>query len=377
MRVAFVTTGLATGGAELALCRLVLGLSERGVESTVHVLTGEAGLAGMLNDAGVPVTHLGVGGAATVWPGVRRLRAELSRTRPDIVQTWMYHADFIGGMAAWSIRLPVVWGVRNSSLSRSTSKRGTRWLVRGLAVLSHRLPARIIMNAERSRLVHERLGYRKSRIVVIPNGIDATRYRRCDTMRRLTRSALGIGDDQPLVGMLARFDPQKDHGSFLEAARIVVGELPQAMFLLCGPGCDSRNRMLTASIREQGLDGRVLLLGERSDTVELMNALDLHVLTSAYGEAFPNVLGEAMACEVPAVATDVGDSAAILGDQRWIVPPCNPHFFARAWLESLRLDAESRDRLCTENRDRVVREYNLDSMVDRFHSVYRNILSKS
>jgi glycosyltransferase involved in cell wall biosynthesis len=339
----------------------------------VYVLTGESGLSERLSREGVVVHFLGIDRTFAAWRGGWRLRADLAQWRPDVVQTWMYHADFLGGIVAASLGIPVVWGVRNSSLSRSSSKRSTRALVRCLAVMSRLVPHLIVMNAESSKVLHAQLGYRADRIVVIPNGIDINHFRRCDALRRENRALLGIDPDRPLVGMMARYDPQKDHENFLIAASIVSRDLPQVRFLLCGRGCGPDNRVLAERIGTLGLDGRVMLLGERADIVELMNALDLNVLTSSYGEAFPNVLGEALACEVPAVATDIGDSAIILGNPRWIVPPGVPQAAANAWLDSLRLETTHRERMRKENRERVVREYNLEIMVDRFHTVYRNL----
>ncbi|MCK9241490.1 glycosyltransferase, partial [Desulfocurvus sp.] len=321
IRVLHLITGLNTGGAEMMLTKLVAGMDPAGFEPHVVTLLGEGPLAARVRAAGASVESLGLARGRVAPSAVWRLTRLLRRVRPDVVQTWLYHADLLGLVAARLARVGrVVWNLRCSNMDFAHSGRLTRYTVAACARLSS-LPDAVVANSRVAVDVHRALGYRPRRVEVIPNGFDMHRFAPDPAARGSVRAELGVAPGAPLVGMVARFDPQKDHATFLRAARAVADARPDAQFVLLGDGVQADNPEMAALVRAAAPGLRPHLLGRRDDVARLAAALDVAVLSSAYGEGFPNVVGEAMACGVPCVVTDTGDSAAVVGGTGRVVPP--------------------------------------------------------
>ena len=352
----------------------LLSATDRGrFKPVVIALTAGGPMADTLRALGVPVHCLGL---RPSWPNplaVARLLACLRRENTAFVQTWMYHADLLGGLAGRWLGLPVLWGVRQSTFDPA-SKRSTRAMMKLCARLSRRVPARIVCCAQAAAAVHRAEGYAAEKMLVIPNGFDVDEFKPAPQQRDAVRTELGLAPDTPLVGLVARFDPQKDHRTFLEAAALLHRCRPEVNFLLCGAGVEPSNPDLAAWCREGGLNGVCHLLGPRSDMARFNAALDVAVSSSSYGEGFPNVLGEAMAAGVPCVVTDVGDSAAIVGDTGRVVAPRDPAALAAALAEVLALPAATRQALGAAARQRVVEQYSLPVVARRFEALYQDVL---
>lgn len=328
MHVAHIITGLNDGGAEAVLYRLCT--HDEQDRHTVVSLMDEGKYGPVLRKAGIDVhcLHLPRGRLrpAAPWRLWRLLRA----LDPDVVQTWMYHADLIGGLAArLAGQRAIVWGIHHTTLEPGKSSRATIAIAHVLARLSRRVPCRIAVCAQRAVAVHGELGYDTGRMVVIPNGYDLARFAPDAAARARLRAQWQVPEGVPLLGMVGRFDPLKDHANLIRALGLLKGRGIDVACVLVGTGVDAGNTALRQQIEDAGLSAQVRLLGRRDDVPAVMNALDLHVLPSA-GEAFPNVLAEAMACGTPCVTTDVGDAALIVGDTGWVVPPRNPGALAAA-----------------------------------------------
>ncbi len=374
LRLAHVATGLGVGGAEMTLLNLLTRLDRRRFECEVFSLSAEAPLAERIRALGVPVHLLDMKPGAPDPRGYLRLVAHLRRFRPALVQTWMYHADFLGGLAApLAGRPPVVWGVHLTVGEMSGLKPATRLIIRLNARLSRRLPRAIVCCAEAARRTHAAIGYAAARMTVIPNGIDLGRFRPDPAARARLRAELGLPAETLLIGMAARFDPHKDHRNFLRAAALLRRRRPEVRFVLWGRDVAPDNPGLAAWVREEGLEGVVHLLGLRADAPSLTAALDLATLSS-WGEAFPLVLGEAMACGVPCVSTDVGDAALLLGETGRVVPPRHPQALAEAWEALLALPPSARQALGRAARQRVEDHYSLEKMAAAYARLYEDII---
>ena len=177
----------------------------------------------------------------------------------------------------------------------------------------------------------------------------------------------------PLLGSVARWDPQKDHANLLRALALLSQNGLDFRCVLAGPGIEPSNNALLQLISESNLADKVFLLGPRDDVPDIMNALDLHVLSSSYGEAFPNVVAEAMACGTPCVVTDVGDAAAIAGDTGWVAPPGNSRALAQSIDQALlAVLSPLQGKISSESRQRIAGRFGIEQMV----ASYRNIWSK-
>ena len=217
------------------------------------------------------------------------------------------------------------------------------------------------------------MGYAADRMLVIPNGFDLGAFRPDPAAGPTLRRELGIPAPAPLIGLVARFHPQKDHSTFFAAARRLHRTCPDAHFILCGDGITWENPELAAEADQAGLRGCCHLLGRRSDMSFIQAALDFASSSSSTGEGFPNVLGEAMASGVPCAVTNVGDSARIVGETGRIVPPGDPEALVRAWEDLLGLPPEARTALGVAARDRIARQYSLPAIAARYSALYDEI----
>jgi len=339
-------------------------------EPTVVTLIGGGPLDDRVSSLGIRFHRLGmrpgVPDPRVIWSLARLLRLE----RPDLVQTWTYHADLIGGLASkLAGGISVAWGIRHSVLVPESTKRMTRWTAHVCARLSGLIPERIICNSEASRSAHAGLGYELGRMVVIPNGFDLGVYRPDPAAGPALRRELGIPPDNPLVGLVARFHKDKDQANFLAAAGALGASCPDVHFVLCGENITWENAELVAWVERAGLRGRCHLLGRRHDLPRIQAALDI-ATSSSRTESFANAIGEAMASAVPCVVTDVGDSRLVVGETGRVVAPREPGALARAWDDLLGLSAVARAALGAAAREHVARHFSLPVVAGRYAEVY-------
>jgi glycosyltransferase involved in cell wall biosynthesis len=372
LRVAFIITGLKTGGAEMMLEKLLVNLSPL-VQPWVFSLTGLGEIGPRLLARGIPVEVLGMRPGRPNPAGLARLVHRLVQLKPQVVHTWMYHADLFGGLAARLAGVrSVMWGVRHSNLDPSANRRSTLRIVRLCALCSRWLPARIAFPAARARDVHVRFGYDATRMVVIPNGFDLDRFRADPAARHAVRTELGLPDTTPLVGLIGRFDPQKNHQGFAEAMRRLHAGRIDVHAILAGAGIDADNAVLTGWLRDAGVSQVCHLLGRRDDVPRLMAALDVLVLPSI-GEAFPNVVGEALASGVPCAVTDVGDTAEIVGDAGLVVAPGDMQALAHAIESLLTLSPVERETLALRAQQAMRTRFEIAVVARRYEEEYRSL----
>lgn len=373
-KIVFIITNLATGGAETMLLKLLQHIDRNRFQPTVISMMGQGEIGPRIAALGVPVLTLGMRREGAPSPlAVLRLVRLIRRTQPDVVHTWMYHADLLGGLAArLSGQRRVIWCIRHSNLSKTENKRSTLWVVKLCAWLSAWVPAQIISCSARARDIHAVVGYKADKLHVIPNGFELDRFSPDPAARASVRAELGLAADVPLVGLVARYDPQKNHAGFVQAAALVAAQLPQVHFLLAGKDVDPGNRVLMSEMAHHGLQGRMHLLGRRDDVARLMAALDV-LASSSHGEAFPNVLGEAMACGVPCVVTDVGDSADIVGSTGRVVPAGDMAGLARGLVAVLQMPAAERAALGEQARARVAAHYEIGHVAGLYQAFYERV----
>lgn len=378
LRITHIITGLNTGGAENMLYKLLRQQHGHGYDCSVISLLPPGPVAQRIEALGVPVHSLqmrrGLPGPRALLRLVRLLRAQ----RPQIVQTWMYHADLLGGLAAQLARRPpVIWSIRQSDLSPRHQKRATLLTIRACARLSHWLPQRVVSNSTAGRDAHVAFGYAAAPMRVIPNGFDTDLHRPDAGAGNRLREALGLSTDNCLIGMVARFHAQKDHETFARAAGLLARSHPDARFVLCGDDIDAGNQTLVGWLQREGVAERVHLLGRRSDIAHLNAAFDIATLSSSFGEGFPNIIGEAMACGTPCVATDIGDSRKIIADTGITVPASDPAALAAAWARLIDAGREERQRLGNAARERMLQHYSLKAVAESFEHLYAGLATSA
>lgn len=374
VKLLHVITDLDVGGAERSIYGLLSGGLAARMDCHVVSMTDEGSFGPKIAALGVPVHSLGMRVGRPSFKSMTKLRRVVQAIRPDIIQGWMYH----GNLAAWAAcmfspsRPALAWNIRHSLHELAREKFRSQLSIRGNGLLSKR-PDVIIYNSCLSRTQHERFGLQGSRSCVIPNGFDTSLWRPEATARDRMRAALKIGEDERVVGMVSRYHPMKDITSFLRAILPIMQADAKLHCIIAGREICLDNPALTEDLVRLPQD-RVHLLGQRDDLPEILPAFDILCLSSAWGEGFPNVIGEAMACGVPCVATDIGDTRLVLGGIGRIVSPSDPQAFSAALAGMLALPPPALRALGEQARDRIVERFSLTQTVEAYSVLYRNLL---
>ncbi|WP_197411961.1 glycosyltransferase [Sphingopyxis sp. H050] len=372
-RILHIITGLDQGGAERSLVNLLE--SDLGRRFDHHVLSlGDPGYYGpFLEEQGIAVDTLGLAGPGSIARGVGRLRRVVRDFRPDIVQGWMYHGNLVAELAAFGRPAATAWNIRQSLYRIGTEKPGTRAVIRLLGRLSSR-PRVILYNSYQSRTHHEAFGFASAPGRVIANGFDTARWRPDAARRAAFRAALGVGAEVPVLGFVGRFHPQKDVPTFLAAAGEAMMAQPDLHVAMVGEGLGGESEAL-APWREKLPHARFHPLGRRGDIEAILPGFDFFCLSSS-SEAFPNVIGEAMAAGLPCIATDVGDCARLMGGIGRIVPRGDSVQMAEAIGEMARMDLARRAEIGEAARARIIAVYSLDATVDAYTELYDSIMKR-
>jgi glycosyltransferase involved in cell wall biosynthesis len=267
--------------------------------------------------------------------------------------------------------IKILWNIRCAGLGPEDAPLSTRLLIKLLSILSVR-PDAIIYNSFAGRDAYTEAGYRPRSSTVIANGFDLREWRP-DVLRRSEfRAEINVSDEHFLVGMIARYHPIKKHSVFLSAARKVLLVEPNTRFVLAGAGVTADNVLLTREIEYYGLRKHIIMIGPRTDISRIMASLDCLVSTSS-SEGFPNVIGEAMACGVPCVATSAGDSGIIIGDTGAIVAIGDAEAIAAGVIEIFATGHDERLERARRCRARIASNFSVDRIADNYAKLYREL----
>ncbi|WP_018867260.1 MULTISPECIES: glycosyltransferase [unclassified Thioalkalivibrio] len=366
MRILHVINGLGQGGAERQLGNLLRAAPESGA---VFALKEPGVMAGDIRAHGVPVYTGGLRNPLS--PGwIAALRRALAAYQPDGVMGWMYHGNLAASLTRrLGHRGPVLWNVRHSIHDLAHEKRGTRWVIRTGAWLS-RYPARIVYNSATAAAQHEALGFSAARRVVLPNGFDLERFRPDPEAPGGLRAQLGIGAQPWLLGMVGRAHPMKNHVGLVAALAHLVRAGMDVHCVMVGTRVSADDHPLTQAIRQHGMNRHITLLPSTPEPEALYPGLDLLVLPSRWGEGFPNVVGEAMACGVPAVVTDIGDAATVVGETGFVSASPEPADLAAAIGQAADQGRERLRELGGAARERMQAHYALDAVSARYQDLF-------
>ena len=372
MKVLHIITGLGNGGAEGVLYRLCI--NDKEYKHIIISLTDLGFYGQLLINKGIVVHQINLS-LRNLIPKSFHFFRKLKDIKPDVIQTWMYHADLFGGLIA---RLGgfknIFWNIRHTNLSIGESNFFTILIFKISSLLSFIIPKKIICCADKSLEVHNKNGYDFSRMIVVPNGYNTSVYSPNKALRLQTRLDLDLSKKHVVLGMIGRFHPQKNHLGLIKTLSIVKNSFDEFKFILVGRDLNSSNSKLNNEIKNHNLESNILMLDQRSDIPAIMNALDINVLSSSGGEGFPNVLPEAMSCSVPCVTTDVGDAAKIVGSTGWVVPPNDNDALAKTILVAINEFKNNSKSwaLRKENcRKRIVDNYSLAKMIKNYHTVWK------
>ena len=383
MKILHVITGLENGGAEGTLYRLATFSNH--FDHHVISLTGEGCYAEQLRNKGIKVEVLGMKGLRSVPKNIYLLAKKIQQIKPDVIQTWMYHSDFMGSLAArLAGSTKIVWGIRHATLKKTEAKISTRLIAFVCAKMSYCIPKQIITCSEYAANWHVNAGYNRRIMNVVANGCDTKRFVPSSNSERKhpLRSRFNIGSTEFVVGMLARWHPDKDHQTLIQAIKnLQAAGTYKVHFLLAGPGLDENNRILISDLKKNQLNKYVHLCGVQSDVPNFMTEIDVHVLSSRT-EAFPNVVVEAMACGTPCIATDVGDVSLIMGQTGWLIKSKDSFALADAIRAALNEKFLLKDQKIQWHnrrvaaRQRIKEKFSIETMVSRYEKIWRQSCMK-
>jgi glycosyltransferase involved in cell wall biosynthesis len=372
--VLHVITCLDVGGAELTLQKLILSDPAAASRHSVISLRDVGPVGRELQARGVAVHALGMHPTGLNGMAFLRLVRLIRQLQPAVIQTWLYHGDFFGGLAARCAgRREIVWGVRNTEFAAGSS-RMTVLIMRACALLSAHVPRVIVCCAESVRAVHAKWGYSLQRMRVIPNGFVLPDLAQRQQWRLSLRDEVGLGPDDLVVGMVARFDPLKNHELFVQAATALSRLHPQVRFMLVGRAVDASNRDLLRWISRSGVAERFVLTGERRDVDRCLAGMDVFCLTSNF-EGFPNAVAEAMAMGVPCVVTDAGDARHIVGDAGWVVPVQDTERLSEVLDRVVTMRPEQRRQFGERARRRIEQHFSVGVARQLFELAYADAIA--
>lgn len=378
IKILHLITSLDTGGAEKMLLKLLTHIDRYQFENKVISLIAPGPVGDQIACLGVKVKTLGLARGVISPLGLVKLIKVIRNWKPDILQTWLYHADLLGYLASRLTGVRnLIWNIRCTNIDLKAYSKLTTLTIKACAYFSS-FPAAIIINSENARAFHiENMGYQNANILTIFNGFDLIEFKPDIGSKLKIKNELKIPEDRMCIGMVGRYDHMKAHDIFLKAAGIIHKIYPQVVYILAGKNINHDNDNLITMIGKSGIGySSVRLLGEREDVPDLMNTFDIFCLSSL-GEGFPNVLGEAMACAVPCVATDVGHSSAIIGDTGIVVPPGDYQSLARGLLKMAGYSEKIRKDLGKKARQRIKVNYSLFEIVRQYENLYSAVSDQS
>jgi len=369
MEIAILITGLAYGGAETQLVNLAISLKKRGWEVRVVAMLPPQAFTEELKEAGIPLSTLnmrrGVADPRAVFGLVKMLR----EWRPQILTSFMFHANLLGRIAGRLAGVPiVVSSIRNENFGgprRDRMLRMTDWMGQ--------------ISTTNSNLAADKLVKRgvvpRERIHVIPNGLVLDKFTVKNSSRTEFRQQLGITERDFLWLAVGRLEEQKDYSNLLQAFKIIIQDGHEAQLRVAGQGPLLEN--LQRQSINLGISGRVVFLGLRRDIPLLLDAADGFVLSSAW-EGLPNVVMEAMAAAKPVVATSVGGVPELVqeGVNGYIVPPGDSEALAVAMVKMMALPEADRWAMGRAGRAHIEANYSLERVVDQWEELYRQLLQR-
>lgn len=369
MKIVHVIIGLNVGGAELMLKRLVLHSQKTSqFQHSVISLTDSGIIGSDLEEQSIKVHTLGMKSVASVPKVFLQLKNLLKEIQPDVVQTWMYHADFLGGIAAKSVGIKnIVWGIRTTDVSQGASKQ-TVYLSKLCAKLSYYIPDTIVCAARVSKDYHIGIGYDESKMIVIPNGFDVEALSSTKEEGLEVREQVGLSVDDIVIGSVGRFNPVKNQKLFVDVAAQLLKDFPDLKFMLVGRDNTIENQELVSWIKKYGITDSFKLLGQRNDIPNCLQAMDIFCLHSKT-EGFPNVVGEAILSDTICVAANVGDVDVLL-DEESIASSNDVFGISNAIKNYLTYPKDKLLEKAIRNKNKVIDKYSMDVVLDKFHAAY-------
>ena len=375
MRILHVINGLDDGGAEGVLYRICVCDKEH---KHIVVSMQDFGKYGqLLRSHGIEVKILKISRLKTLPKAILKFRQILKEVKPDLIQTWMYHANIFAGILTkiFYYKKPIVWNIRCTIMKLGEAGLETFFLTYFGSLLSYFIPDCIIVCANSIKLGHQQIGYKYSKIKIIENGFDLEYFK---LSQKIFEKSTNVPKTDLVVGVLGRFHPQKNHNLAIKACSLAIKKGVDIKLHLAGSGITIDEPELKNSIREHSMEKFTRLFGALKDVRVFFNEIDVLLLPSKFGEGFPNVLAEAMASGVPCISTSIGDSKKIIGDTGWVLTTQKPKEIVLALKEIIEMK-KNKSWLKMKNaaRKRIEQNFSISKMITSYSICWKNFFNSA
>jgi len=370
MKLIFIIISLNTGGAQSALVRILKNINRKKFQVTVISLTDKGELGDSIIKLGFPLFALGMKKNLSIVLSVIKLIKLIKKLKPDIIHTWMYHSDLIGGLVAKLLNIKlIIWGIRSADFFSSKTPKSTKFIVKICTFLSYYLPNKIVYNSSKGQEFHQNIGYDSNKSYLIENGVDINKFKPNEEARKLFRKKLNIDYHKQVVGLIARYDNLKNHKGFVEMASYISELEKKIEFVMIGDDIKN-NRTILSLLNKKNIYDKFHLLESVKDIENVIVGLDAVVITST-SESFPNVLIESMSCGVPCFSTDVGDVSNIINRKEWVVPINDMKKLANVCLNYFSHEDHDKNLMKKEMIDRTHKKFNSNLATDSYEKLYK------
>lgn len=378
IKIIHIINCLSPGGAERMLLNLLANANKEKFDIKVFSLQDKGQLCSDIEALGVPVHCFFMYNKIDFIFRFIKLMLTIRKTKPEIIHTWMYHSNIIAGFAAKLVsRCKIVWSIHASKLDAGFTKRSTKIAIKLSSLMSFFIPHKIIFCSNSSYYLHQIIGFERSKMVVIPNGVDLKLFKKSNANKLELINKINNEDNTIFIGMAARYDPMKGYDIFIRSAKILCEKYSNVHFLLCGSNVTNSNHELVKMIIDDNLVSRIHLLGYISDMPKFYNSINILTVASSYGEAFPMSICEAMSCEVPVVSSDLGDCSYIINDSEMIFPINNAEILSKRWEKIITYDEEIKHKIGKKNRERIMSLFEIKNIKKTYEKNYLEVLNNN
>ena len=375
MRILHVINGLDDGGAEGVLYRICKYDKEH--QHIVVSMQGFGKYGALLRSQGNEVRVLNISRLKTLPKAILEFRQILKETKPDLIQTWMYHANIFAGILTkiFYYKKPVFWNIRCTIMKLGEAGLGTYLLTYLGSLLSYFIPDSIIVCANSIKSDHKQIGYKSSKIKIIENGFDLEYFKPPQKSQNINTN---FDARVLIVGVLGRFHPQKNHELAIKASSLAIRKGINVKLYLAGSGVTADEPVLKNLISKHSMKNFTRLFGALKDVRIFFNEIDVLLLPSQFGEGFPNVLAEAMASGIPCIATSIGDSKKIIGQSGWVVPNQKPKEIVSAFEEIIEMKKNnSWIKIKKTARKQIEKNFSISKMITSYSKCWKDIFKSA
>jgi glycosyltransferase involved in cell wall biosynthesis len=362
-KLLFITTGLGKGGAENALFKIISILKNE-FNITVISLSPVNFFNHKLNEIEVETISYNFNTIINSFKNIIKIIIWIKKNKPDLIQTWMYHADFISIFLKFFVKSQIIWGIRNGSPSKKTNGFKTYLIIKINSIFSKITPDKIIYCSINSKLSHEKFGFNEKKGVYIPNGVQIKSH----------DSSINKEKENNIftIGNISRWHPHKDHKTLIQAISVLKTKGVKLKLILVGKNLDVNNIELVRIISDYDLENEIELIGETNDVDNIYNKIDLFVLSSI-NEGFPNVILEAINNKILVISSNVGDAFKIISDEQLFLPG-DPSILANKIEKYLNIDSNLREKTIENNFNTIKENYSIEVVTNKYNYLYNSVI---